>query len=123
MLAKLALFILKHIKDESAKNAVLTEAVKHLFCTISADDILKENSDGTLKFEDKLLDFSYRKDLREQAKLLPNLLLWRVIQKDIQYQLRKKMFEEATITGDMVWGKLLIWLNDVIKTRIERLQK
>lgn len=124
-LAKLALWMLKSAKysDETTKNMVLTEAVKHLFNAISAEDILKENPDGTLNFEDKTLPVSYRKDLREQANLLPNLMLWKVLMKDIQYQLNKKMYLESQITQDMLWGKLITWLWDVLNTRIRSLQK
>ena len=123
--AKLALWLLKRAKyaPPETKNLILTEAVKHLFNTISADDILKENPDGTIRFEDKVLTSSYRQDLREQAKLLSSLLLWKVLQKDIKYQLNKKMFEEARITEDVLWSKLLMWLNDCINTRIEKLKK
>lgn len=123
-LASLALWMLKQSKyaDERTKNMILTEAVKHLFNTVSADDILKENPDGTIRFEDKILTENYRKDLREQAKLLPELLLWKVLQADIKYQLNKKMFEEPLITQDVMWGKLLVFYNDVIQTRIKKLK-
>lgn len=123
-LARLALWSLKKAKyaDEGTKNMILTEAVKHLFNTVSADDILKENPDGTIRFEDRVLTENYRKDLREQAKLLPELLLWKVLQADIKYQLNKKMFEEPLITQDVMWGKLLIFYNDVINTRIKKLK-
>jgi len=124
-LAQLALWAIKQSKyaDEKTKNMILTEAVKHLFNTVSADDILKENPDGTIRFEDRTLSQTYRKDLREQAKLLPDLLLWKVLQADIKYQLNKKMYEESLITQDVMWGKLIMWYNDIIRTRIERLKK
>lgn len=125
-LAKLALWFLKRYSDDITKNLILTEATKHLFNTISAEDVLKENLDGTLNFEDKLLDASYRKDLREQAKLLPKLMLWRVLQKDIQYQLNKRMFGDVNlkINHELLFtGKLILWLNEVINARIRSLQK
>lgn len=123
MVDKLALFLLKRVKNEKTRDYVLKEAVKHLFCAVSAEDILKENPDGTLEFEGKTLPESYKKDLQEQANLLTSLLLWKVLQKDIEYQLRKKMFEETIINGDMVWGRLVVWMWDVIKTRLERLKR
>lgn len=124
-LAKLALWFLKNTKycDEKTKNMILSEAVAHLFNTIKAEDILKENSDGTLRFENKTLPPEFRKDLKEQAKLLPNLLLWKVLMKDIEYQLNKKMFLEPLITQDVMWGKLLTYLKDIINTRVEKLKK
>jgi len=122
-LTKLALWIIKHCSNEETRIMVLNEAVKHLFYTVSLDDILKVNPDGTIQFEGKTMDSSYRKELREQANLLENLLLWKVINKDITYQLQKKMFNEAVINNDVVWGKLLTFLWDIIKQRISQLKK
>ena len=123
--ARFALWLLNNVKytDLKTRNMVLTEAVKHLFNTVSADDILKENPDGTIKFENKTFTPNYRQDLREQAKLLPDLFLWKVLRADIKYQLNKKMFQESLITEDVMWGKLLLWLWDCIETRIDKLKK
>lgn len=124
-LAKIALWFLKQAKycDEKTKHEILSEAVAHLFNTVSADDVLKDLPDGTTRFEGKTLDSSYRKDLREQAKILENLLIWKVLKKDIQYQLNKKMYFEPLITADVMWGKLMVFYDDIIRTRIERLKK
>ena len=122
-LTKLALRIIKKYANEETRREILTEAVEHLFYTISADDILKVNPDGTLQFEGKTLDASYRKDFREQVALLENLLLWKVIKKDVAYQLQKKMWMEASINNDVVWGKLLTFLWDIISTRLSQLKK
>src|SRR3990167_10583821 len=111
---KLALWLLKS-EDEKVKRAILAEAVVHLFNAISEEDILKENPDGTVQYDGKTLPANYLKDLKEQAKLLPDLLLWKVLKKDVQYQLRRKMFEEARIDLDVVWGQLLTFLWDVIE--------
>lgn len=119
----LALLLLKLLKSENARHFVLTEAVKHLFNTVSAEDLLKFNIDGTIQFEDKVLPASYKKDLQEQAKLLPSLFLWKVLKKDIQYQLRKKMFEQTSVSQDLLWGKLITFYDDIIRTRIETLGK
>lgn len=119
ILIKLLILLSKY--NIIAKHIVLTEAVKDLFNTISADDILRFEKDGSIKFEDKTLPSVYKKDLQEQAKLLPNLMLWRIIKKDIQYQLNKKMFQESKITEDLLWGKLILWLYDCMETRIKQL--
>ena len=121
-LAKLALWCLLR-SDEKTKRIILREAVKGLFCTVNADDVLKENSDGTMNFEGKLLDASYRKELRTQAETIDKMFLWRVLRKDIEYQLRKKMYEEARVDLDIVWGQLTVWLYDVMKTRLDRFRK
>jgi len=72
--------------------------------------------------KEKILNVS-KKDLMEQAILLNKLPLWKILKKDVQYQLRKKMFEEATVELDLVWGKLTTFLWDIINTRIDNLRK
>jgi len=121
-LAKLALWCLLKA-DENTKKIILQEAIKKLFCTIDADDVLKENLDGTINFDGKILDSSFRKELRTQAETIDKMFLWKILRKDIEYQLRRKMFEEARVDGDMVWGQLTTWLYDVMKTRIDRFRK
>jgi hypothetical protein len=121
-LTKITLWILKKA-DDKIRLEILTEVTKDLFYTISADDILKVNPDGTMQFEGKTLDVSYRKDLRAQAELLENMLLWKVLKRDVEYQLWKKTFYETSIQNDVVWGKLLTFLWDILKTRINQLKK
>lgn len=118
---KIALLLLNHA-SESEKREILAESVKHLFNAVSVDDILKENPDGTIRFEDKVLTPSYRIDLKKQAILLNELLLWRVLKKDVQYQINKKIFIESKCDLDIVWGQLLIFLWDIINTRISKLK-
>lgn len=115
---KIALWILKKYKRQ-----VLQEAVKELYCGVTSDDILKENPDGTIRFEDKILTPDYKKNLREQAEIFDKLMLWKVLKKDVEYQLRKKMFEEAKCDLDVVWGQLATFLWDVIEDRLRKLRK
>jgi len=119
---QLALWLLEAV-DEETKRQVLSKAVEHLFVSISVDDLLKENEDGTLRFEDKSLSHTYKKDLSEQAKILKSLLLWKVLKKDIQYQINRKMFVEGKVDLDFVWGQLLTFLWDIIEDRIDKISK
>jgi len=122
LVAKTALWLLKWV-DEGTKREILTEVVKDKFCIVGADEILKENPDGTMNFEGKLFDSSYRKNLREQAIMLDSLLLWKVLKKDINYQIVRKMYMEANTDLDNVWWKLLTYLQEVMQTRINQLKK
>src|SRR3990167_1164600 len=120
--AKISLWCLKW-SDEKTKREILRLAVKDLFKAIDVEDILRRNPDGTWRFEDKTLDASYMKDLKTQADMLDKLLLWKVLKKDIEYQIRKKMFEEARIDLDVVWSQLLTFLWDTIQTRLQILRQ
>lgn len=116
---------LQEIKDSNdvlAKHTILTEAVKHLFNTVGPEDILKRNSKGEWVFENRVLHKAEVEDLQVQAISLINSKFWRVLQADIKFQLNRKMFLESNITMDMMWGKLVLYLNDIINSRIERMK-
>jgi hypothetical protein len=116
-----AIQALKELDDLPAKNKILTEAVKHLFNTVSYEDILKTKSDGTMEFMGKPLSEGQANQLRDEAKILVSLKLWRVLKTELRYQLNKKMFEESHMTIDLVWGKLILWYDDVIRTKLQAL--
>jgi len=122
LIGKTALWLLRWI-DEETKREILTEVVKDKFCIIGADEILKENPDGSMNFEGKLFDSSFRKNLREQAIILDNLLLWKVLRKDLHYQIIQKMYREANTDLDNVWWKLLVFYDEIIRARIEKLKR
>lgn len=117
-----ALAQLKKSDDLLAKNRLLTEAVKKLFNTIGADDILKTDEQGMWTFQGKPMSPADMIGLKEEAKILRGMKLWRVLKMDIKYQLNRKMFEESRITEDVVWGKLILFHDDIIRTRLQKLK-
>lgn len=113
---------IKKVNDEARKHEILTEAVKHLFNTISAEDILRKDN-GDVRFENRVLTPTEVNQIKAEARQLLGMKLWRVLKLDIKYQLNKKMFEEVTITADVLWGKLLLFYDDIIRTRLQTLDK
>lgn len=117
-----ALAHLKKSNDVAQKNALLTEAVKKLFNTIGPDDILRMNERGEWSFMGKPMTPADVQGLKEEAAILRGMRLWRVLKIDIRYHLNKKMYEESRITEDLLWGKLITWYDDVIRTRLQQLK-
>lgn len=118
-----ALTALKKTDDVTAKNALLTEAVKKLFNTISADDVLHQNDKGEWIFLKNTLTLMELKQMQGEAEFLMRSRLWRVMRVEIRHQLNKKLYEEARITEDVLWGKLLMWYADVERTVLTKLRK
>lgn len=106
-----------YISDE-----VLTEAVKDLFNTISADDILRQEGNDWFVGDKKLNDGD-KKLLIAEANQFLITKLWQVLQNDIFYQANRAMFEKSKSKNDMVAGKLFLYALDSIKTRLESLSK
>src|SRR3990167_2032717 len=110
---------IKEINDLDKKREILTEAVKKLYNAINVDDILQQQKDGWL-FQGKPLTSVEVQQLREEANYISGMKLWRAIKLDIRWQLSKKMFEDARVQDDLVWGQLLMFLDDIIRQRIKK---
>lgn len=113
---------IKGMQDEKGKQRILSEAVKRLYNSIGAEDILHQEPDGVWMFRGRPLTSTEMSELKQEAVLLSKMHIWNVIRMDIRYQLGKKMFEEAMVKDDVVWGQLLTFLNDVIQTRLKRMK-
>lgn len=116
-----AIDYIRKIDDVDLKRAILTEAVKKLYNTLGPDDILSQNSDGTWMFKGRPLLQTEVALLKQEAALMRKSKLWLMIKYDIKFHLGKKMFEEAKVKEDLVWGQLLTFLDDVIRTRISKM--
>ena len=103
------------------KNVILTLAVRRLFNTISEDDILKQNSDSTWMFEGKPLTKGEINSLKMQAKDYIDSRLYKVISKDITYQANRKMFIDSQGEIDLTAGKLLLFYNYIVNTRLKNM--
>ena len=118
---RLAIRWLRDLDDKELKREILTEAVKHLFLAISADDILKQNADGTWMFQGRPMLSNEVARLKEEAAFIRGMKLWYIIKQDIRYQISKKIWEEARCMDDILWGQLITWIWDVIQARIKKM--
>lgn len=104
------------------KDEVLTEAVKDLFNTIGADDILQEKG-GVWMVGGKAMNDGEKNLLISQASSLMGMKLWKVLQEDIKFLANQRMFLRSQSQMDLIAGKLWLYTLDSIKTRLESLSK
>lgn len=101
---------------------MLTHAVKRLYNSVGADDILKtDKTSGQWTYMGKPISKEETAVLVEQAKWLLDTRLWKVLQSDIKYQANKRMFIESQDVHDLTAGKLLLYYTDIIHTRLKKL--
>lgn len=98
------------------KNQILTMAVKRLFNTIGAEDILRNDT-----FEGRPMNKNEMDALRQSAKLFSESQLWKVLRKEISYQANKGMYIKAEKIEDIIAGKILLYFLDIIKTRLKEI--
>lgn len=113
---------IRHIKetqDADRKALILAEAVKRLYNAIGPEDILRQVEGGQWTYKGKPITGTELTHLKREAATLREMSIWKVIRTDIRYQLGKKMFEEARVKDDLVWGQLLVFLDDIIRARLK----
>lgn len=113
---------IQEIKDKelSERSSILTLCVKRLYNTINAEDILREKGEEWL-FEGKSLPKEFRDQIISEAAFLKKNTLWRILQKDIKYQANRQMFLLAKNEGDIIMGKMWLYVIDAINTRLTSL--
>ena len=110
-------------KNLEERKTLLTLAVRRLFNTIGPDDILKEDPNGQWIFEGKVMTDGLRKLLIAEATQLEQMTLWKVLQKDVQYQSNRRMFLIGKTEMDIIIGKVWLYSFDAIRTRLSSLAK
>lgn len=106
-------------KELKQRNQILTLAVKKLFNTIDADDILKAGAPGQWIFEGKILSKAQVQMLIAEAAQLEQTLLWKVLKKDILYQANRKMYLHAENDLHVVTAKFWLYTFDAFRTRMK----
>lgn len=105
-------------KEPDEKHRILTLAVKKLFNTISADDILRRNADGSWQLQGKPITPQEVDAMRSEADAIINTRMWKILQLDLKYHANKAMFVESSNNADLTAGKVLLLLTHHVRTRL-----
>ena len=109
---------LEAVESDAERKVFLTRAVSRYFNSISSEDILREQ-DGEWIFKGKPLPKGVKEELIAEAVALLESRLWDVLLGDAKYQANRKMFLESKTDMDLVAGKLMVFLTDVLRTRLK----
>lgn len=108
--------------DRPARRALLAAATRRLFNTIDEDDLLKvDKASSQWTYMGRPLGKEEMMVIIQQAKGLIDSRLWAVLLADIKYQANRRIYIDSKSEDDLVAGKLLLYLGDIIHTRVKRL--
>ena len=94
--------------------------VKHLYKWQTEEDILIQNKDGVFLFGKKL-SREQIDDIRQQADMMKNLELYQILQQELTKTANKNIFFSSTDIDDCYFGKVQLYLLDVIDKKLSRL--
>ena len=110
------------VTDDKEKQRLLTLATKHLFNTISQEDILQPQGQ-TWMFENRPLSLGEKNLLVAEATQFLRSKLWRVLQKDVKWKANEAMYIKGKSSDDLVAGKLWLYILDCFETRLNSMSK
>jgi len=93
-----------------------------VFNIITEDDILKvEGNNWTLKGE-KLPDVAI-KTLQSQARGFVNSKLWEILRTELRWHVYDKLVNKSKSEEDLIAGKVLGYLVDIIDSKLKRMSE
>lgn len=94
---------------------------KKLLKTVSEDDILRITSKGFL-YKKRKLGSDEVATLKEEAKVLSDSILWKLMIKEVEFMAFITMTEKATKPDDIIFGKAVFYATHLMKKFLEGLK-
>lgn len=107
---------------QAAPQQTLNKAVSDLFCFVSKDDLLKEQG-GLLYHKGRQLSEAETKSVCSEAEFLQKTMVWKVLLSETKYHATKRLYFDSQSEHDITWAKLLLYLTDIWKSKVDSLSK
>ena len=104
------------------KLIVINHLVRHLLKAISEEDILHRTSQGWFVNKRKL-ERDELTILRDEAEILKDSQLWKLMQKELTWLANLRMFEHSRTAEDLTFGKAMLYNQDLGRKFLDRLTK
>lgn len=95
--------------------------VHHLFNAIDEDDILRTLPRGGIMCEGRVLKTEEIERVRHDANEWADSFLWKMLVKELKFQANRRMFVKSQTPDDMLAGKMLLFLTEVVDKRLQEL--
>lgn len=93
--------------------------VDEVFNTITDSDILEVLTPTKWKYKNGELNDKQILTLRNQATVFYKSDLWKILKDELRYKANKAGLEKAVTEDDIIGSKMLIYLIDVIDSRLK----
>ena len=104
------------------KNKILNFILKHLFNSITEQDVLHVVGNNVF-YKDTLLTKKQRDGIILEAKEIKNLAVYKILVDELKYSANKKIYQNSVTTDDLVFGKAALWVIDILETKINKLSQ
>lgn len=94
--------------------------LKHLFNTVTADEILRHNGKEFIIGGHKLSEAEAR-DIISGARAMKQMTVWQLISKEMKHEANKDIYEKSSTIDDIIFGKAILYSIDVIESKLNKL--
>lgn len=95
---------------------------KHLFNTITKDDVLQIRKEGIF-LNNRQLDATDIEALKEDAEKFGESTLWKLLSNEVKYACNQRMYERGKTDQDLLAGKLGLYTLEVIEKSMDEISK
>lgn len=95
--------------------------VKDLFNLVDGEDILRVDTRGGIIFRGQVLPKEEVEAIKRDAAHFRDSFLWKALTNEVKYIANKRMFEKSQTLDDILAGKLLLYILDVLENKIKQL--
>lgn len=105
------------IKKLKAK--ILNAALSHLFRAVVMEDVMTIQKDGRIFMNGDQISDKDIKKFQEEAKMISETDLWKVMIETIRHLSQQKMYTKAISFDDMFFGKAMLYCTDLMVTFVK----
>jgi len=95
----------------------------NLFNVIDEDDILNIKAPGVMYLKGRKLDSERVERLKNDASLYKESTIWYVLRNELRYQANRRMYERSHNESDILAGKIMLYITDIIESKIDKISK
>src|SRR3977135_1924471 len=97
--------------------------LKDVFNTISHEDLLKITGPNVWEHKGVALTPGEIKQLQEEATFFQKNRLWEILKNELYYHAQQRLIERSETPQDIVAAKMMVYITDVIKTKLNQMTK
>jgi len=105
------------------KRIFLHYLVKKLLKGITVDELLRTGPNGSIICQGRILSKEDVDSIQQEAEYINNSVVMKLLLKDMKYLANQTMFEKSSSYDDMMFGKAMLYVIDILEKKISNLSK
>ena len=96
---------------------------KHLLRFISEEDLLRPDGKGGIICRGKKVSREMQDQMAAEAEYIQNSITFKLLMTDMEFLANQTMFKKSSSFDDMMFGKVMLYVIDILKKKIANLSK